>query len=749
MERPSLEGHDRVAESLCARQGLAARHLARVLALSVVSVVPSWAGGVSDRIDWPAFLGRHDLVWKRPPDRWESGAFSGNGLLGANAYATEDGRSFLWRIGRTDVVDRGMRIPIGDLVLRTKGNLAGADLRLDLWNAELSGTLATSQGRIGVRSFTHAEQHLQWIELSPSGGEAVMGFEWLAGLAANPRFAHLKQAVPEDERNPGPRIESEGATTLALQPLKLGGGHVTAWRVTSGGKGVKLVLLSVGYSRTDLAAARSEAEAALEKASAAGPARLVRSHRRWWHRFWPASFLSIPDTRLESFYWIQIYKMASGTRADRPMLDLMGPWFRSTPWPRIWWNLNAQLTYWLQLASNRLELGESLLRTLDAGKEQLARNAGPFSADSYALGRSSSYDLDRPVAHELCPLPWVLHNYYLQYRYSMDPQVLRRLFPLLKGSTNYYLHLLKEGPDGFLHVSDGYSPEYPAQPTPNPDCSIDLALLRWACRTLIESSEELKLDDPLVPTWKRTLERLVPYPVDENGFKVSASVPFAVSHRHYSHLMMVYPLYLTNVDQPENRELVMKSLNHWMGLKTALRGYSFTGAASISALMGRGDDAKDYLDAMLEKWIHPNTLYTEAGPVIETPLSAAVSLHDMLLASWGGKIRLFPAVPKAWGDISFHDLRGEGAFLVSAVRRGGVTRFIRVRSLAGGPCRLVTDLLDPKGAHAKVEKVAEGEYTVTLKKGESVVLTAGGAKADLTIAPVASEKGRENYYGLH
>ncbi len=56
---------------------------------------------------------------------------------------------------------------------------------------------------------------------------------------------------------------------------------------------------------------------------------------------------------------------------------------------------------------------------------------------------------------------------------------------------------------------------------------------------------------------------------------------------------MIYPLYIMNLDQPENRELVTKSLNHWMGMPKALRGYSYTGAASISAVMGRGDDATD------------------------------------------------------------------------------------------------------------------------------------------------------------
>ena len=87
------------------------------------------------------------------------------------------------------------------------------------------------------------------------------------------------------------------------------------------------------------------------------------------------------------------------------------------------------------------------------------------------------------------------------------------------------------------------------------------------------------------------LAKLAPYPVDENGFMIGAGVPFAKSHRHYSHMLAVYPLYEVTWEQPDNRALIEKSLDHWIGFEGALQGYSFTGAASISAQMRRGDDA--------------------------------------------------------------------------------------------------------------------------------------------------------------
>ena len=84
------------------------------------------------------------------------------------------------------------------------------------------------------------------------------------------------------------------------------------------------------------------------------------------------------------------------------------------------------------------------------------------------------------------------------------------------------------------------------------------------------------------------LAQLAPYPTDANGFMIGADVPFAKSHRHYSHLLAVYPLYELTGDTPEERALIEKSLAHWVSFEGALQGYTFTGAASISALLRQG-----------------------------------------------------------------------------------------------------------------------------------------------------------------
>lgn len=696
------------------------------------------AAAVVDRVDWPPFLARHDLTWEKLPAKWHEGAFIGNGLLGAMIYLSDDGQSLRWDLGRSDVADRGGRIPVGTLTLKTAGPLQGGTLRLDLWNAEASGTLKTGKGEIKFRSFTHASDLFTAVELETSEGERGAQFEFTPGLAANARKVHKNEPLTDAEKNPEPQTGVENGVRFVRQPLHDGVEEATAWRELVAAPNQRTLFVSTALvrpqagERASRRTATGEAAQAVSVAAQCGLATLTGSHRAWWHAFWPQSFVSIPDTRMESFYWIQMYKLASATRAGRPAIDLMGPWFRSTPWPMIWWNLNIQLTYWPVYASNRLELGESLTRMIDAGQPDLIANVPEkWRHDSAAIGRTSSYDCKGGAGKELGNLTWALHNYWLQCRYSMDEAKLRSLFPILQRAVNFMTHHLAPGGDGKLHFPVDISPEYP---TAAADTNYNLALVRWGLTALIEANERLQMNDPALPRWKETLDQLTPYPVDEKtGLMIGQDVPLAESHRHFSHLLMIYPLYLLNWEQPESRALIEQSLNHWIGFQGALQGYSYTGAAAIKAQMGKGDDAARLLNQFLDSYVKANTMYLEAGPVIETPLAGAASLHEMLLQSWGGKIRVFPALPAAWKDVTIHNLRAEGGFLVSAARREGRTQWVRITSLAGEPCRAQADFLP----EARV---------LTLKKGESVLLRAPGAAAPL-VEPVTPQEGRLNFYG--
>jgi hypothetical protein len=162
----------------------------------------------------------------------------------------------------------------------------------------------------------------------------------------------------------------------------------------------------------------------------------------------------------------------------------------------------------------------------------------------------------------------------------------------------------------------------------------------------------------------------------------------------------------------------------------------------MSAQMLRGEAANRYLGELLRRFVQPNTMYRESGPVIETPLSGAQSMHDMLCQSWGGVIRMFPAVPATWSDSVVHNFRTQGAFIVSAARRGGATEFVRVYSEAGAPLRLRPGIAGPVevrdrwGREVRHRQLPNGDLDIDLARGGEVVVHGRGARPELRIAPV-------------
>src|SRR2546430_4258991 len=121
----------------------------------------------------------------------------------------------------------------------------------------------------------------------------------------------------------------------------------------------------------------------------------------------------------------------------------------------------------------------------------------------------------------------------------------------------------------------------------------------------------------------------------------------------------------------------------------------------------------------------------------------------MLFTSWGGVLRIFPGAPSNWPDITVHNVATEGAFVLSAVRRDGVTRFVRVRSLAGEPCRVAPGLAGPydvqalSGHRRAIDWRDPGDGTIELDlaAGDDVGITTRGTDPELRTEPVPAGAG--------
>lgn len=668
-------------------------------------------------------LRKYSIRFDSVVNDYYAGGFVGNGLLGAMVYK-EKGDTLCWELGRADVADHRpghvlffrCRLPVGKLQLPMAGKKS--DMRIDLEKAEVTGTC----GEVKWRCYTPACHNVLIVEWE--GGENLPEMGFCPGISQSPRLAfkgEMYKAPADYVPNPAPKVYEENGYQICKQPMLGGGGYSTVWKVTES-KGKKVLILSVEYSQTDTQTEKAAIKN-IEEAVAKPAGAIQKQHQEWWNRFYTRSYVSVGEDQFDSFYWTQLYKLGSATRPDRLPIDLMGPWYHNrTPWPAIWWNLNIQLTYSPMFAINHCDLVKPLMNMLDQNVENLKKNVPAEFINSAAVGRSSSYDCVSGLGNEHGLLLWTMFYYWKYCQYEQDRERLKtKFFPLMKLAVNYYNYLLKEGEDGLLHMPVSHSPEYGDAA----DCNFELSLLRWGCSTLIRTAEMCGLEaDPLVGRSREILNRLTPYPQDKNGFMIGKDVKLTYGHRHYSHLLMLYPLANLPLDIPENAELARRSILYWLGFKGGYQGYTYTGASSMSTLLGDGEKAREYLKTMLDRFLQPNTFYRETGPVFETPMSGLASFTEMLLLSQDSVIQVCPAIPGKWKNIRYKGLRAEGGFEVDVVRENGTTREIRVKSLFGLPCLVKCDVpqeqMEIRGG--RFEKKGDQGVRLYIPKGKTMVI---------------------------
>ena len=737
-----------------------------VISFILLTLVVAEARAVDMRVNWPDFMARHDLIWDRLPADYYEGPFVGNGLLGTVIFKDDQQPNTLrFEIGRVDVYDhrtKGVnpvgRLPIGQLLLTPVGDIQKISLRTDLWNAEIRGEITTTAGTLKLRCFVPSDGQLIVLNLNSTGQENGARCTLRPEQGNHPRAALSKN--PDSalyESNPSFTVGKIGGIEVATQPLSVGDDYATAWSDVTNSDGSRTVLATVANrwakNRQPATGSAEDAVATIKAAQTTDWAAVEKSHRAWWHQFYPASFVSIPDARTESFYWIQLYKLASATREDRPAIDLMGPWFKKTIWASYWVNLNIQLAYYTTGITNHLELAEPLYQLMERSREQLVSNVSPaeYRNDCAALGNPVGYDVldagcglqpnpaDPKARLNIIALPWLVQMFYVHNRMSIDDSRLREsIYPLMKKAYQVYIRTLVRGADGRYRMPNAFSDEYGnAEET-----SLHIGMARWGFATLIAVAERLKINDPQIPQWKEYLANMADYNIDENGLMIGKNTPFAKPHRHYSHLFGIFPFYSINIDQDPGRiPMMTRSVQHFTDLDGDNKMYKFSGAASLWASLGDGNQALKWLNRSLAINTPPkgrpllgvglNTLYSENGmPTFESPIASARTVLDLLIQSWGGKIRVFPACPTTWKDAVFHNLRAEGGFLVSAGRKDGKTNWVRIKSLAGEPCRV---LIDGKLRELK------------LARGDEIVIGDGQP----VVAPLPMESSARNAWGAH
>jgi len=415
-------------------------------------------------------------------------------------------------------------------------------------------------------------------------------------------------------------------------------------------------------------------------------------------------------------------------------------------------NENIQQIYTLAFPAGAVEHLVPLFDWLDSLRGVMQRNAKVLLGIDDGLLLTHSVDdrgavlqggLSTMGSLDQGCLGWLARLYWLYYRHTGDTEFLRRrALPFMRGVMRVYEAMLE--PDGdHLSLKLSVSPEF-GQPLPCSDpnryysrlvrngtnASFQLACIHMLADMLLQASADL--GQAPAAAWATIRQKVPPYTLvgaaHNRRIGLWEGQDLTVPHRHHSHLAAIYPFDTLCEPTSEQQAIVENSIDHWvnMGLGDASE-WSLPWSAIILARCGCAEAAYLHLEIWRTLFVNEGLCsvyiprhwgislhvrkklfadglrispwgrsisYTAAGREkceimqLDGTMGAATAVYEMLVHSRGDLVRVFPAVPERWREVSFQGIHVPGGFRIDGRRAGGRVRAVSVHSRRGGRIRL-------------------------------------------------------------
>jgi alpha-L-fucosidase 2 len=567
---------------------------------------------------------------------------------------------------------------------------------------------------------------------------AAKAVDWLAREDAGPRRADVRQAAEGRDgvlitgRNEaGPDVPAGLTYALGVHALSDGVVEVSEAGDLSvrGAKTVTLLIAAatsyVSYKdvggdptalvRDRLAAAAAKSFAALKRDHEA-------AHRTLFDGFGLdlgrtasaalptderiAAAETVDDPALAALY-VQYarYLLIASSRPGGQPANLQGLWNEGVnpPWgSKYTININTEMNYW---PADPFGLGacvEPLLRMVEELSVTGARTAramygarGWMAHHNTDLWRASA-PIDGP-AWGLWPCggAWLCNTLWTHWDYDRDPAVLARLYPLLRGASEFFLDALVEDPQGRgLVTSPSVSPEnhHPFGTSVCAGPAMDRQIVRDLFAHTVEAGRRLGQDAPLLARIEAARLRIPADRIGRSGqlqewLEDWDDAAPEQQHRHVSHLYGLYPSDQINVrDTPALVAAAKTTLKTRGDLST---GWATAWRACLWARMGEGEHAHQILTGLLgPRRTYPNLFDAHPPFQIDGNFGGSAAIMEMLVQSWGGELRLLPGLPKAWPTGQLRGARARGGLSLDLAWRDGRPQSLVLRGPAGEAVRL-------------------------------------------------------------